>query len=129
MATYEQDFKVAAVKLSKEIGVKKAAERLGIPHSTLADWRYKQPSGGDPAHAGRGRTHEVEDKKNQRIWWLEHEIKELQRKNEILQDTIIFIAKSLDKSKSEMALTRRHAVKKKSGSETPTMRIRGRKTS
>lgn len=102
MTTYEQDFKVAAVKLSKEIGVKKAAERLGIPHSTLADWRYKQPSGGDPAHAGRGRTHEVEDKKNQRIWWLEHEIKELQRKNEILQDTIIFIAKSLDKSKSEM---------------------------
>ncbi len=31
---------VDALELSDEIGVRKAAEQLGIPYYTLADWRY-----------------------------------------------------------------------------------------
>ena len=40
--TYEKSFKEEAVKLSDEIGLKKASEQLGIPYNTLADWRHKQ---------------------------------------------------------------------------------------
>lgn len=37
--TYEKSFKEEAVRLSDEIGVKKAAEQLGVPYYTLADRR------------------------------------------------------------------------------------------
>ena len=45
--TYEKSFKIEAVKLSDEIGIKKAAEQLGIPYYTLADWRHRQNVMGD----------------------------------------------------------------------------------
>ena len=41
MATYEKSFKEEAVKLSDEIGIKKAAAQLGVPYYTLADWRHR----------------------------------------------------------------------------------------
>ena len=40
--TYEKSFKEEAVRLSDEIGVKKAAEQLGVPYYTLADWRQQR---------------------------------------------------------------------------------------
>ncbi len=39
MVKYSKEFKKQALLLSDEIGVKKAAEQLGINYSTLADWR------------------------------------------------------------------------------------------
>lgn len=39
MATYSKEFKEEAIRLSDEIGNKKAAAQLGIPYYTLADWR------------------------------------------------------------------------------------------
>ena len=39
MTKYSKEFKREAVKLSKEIGVRKAAEQLNIPFHTLKDWR------------------------------------------------------------------------------------------
>ena len=39
MSTYSKEFKEEAMRLSDEIGVKKAAAQLGIPYNTLADWR------------------------------------------------------------------------------------------
>ena len=36
---YDREFKEQALKLSDEIGVKKAAEKLGLKYHTLADWR------------------------------------------------------------------------------------------
>ena len=39
MAKYSKEFKEEALKLSDEIGVKKAAEQLGLQYYTLADWR------------------------------------------------------------------------------------------
>lgn len=39
MSTYSKEFKEEAIRLSNEIGNKKAAAPLGIPYYTLADWR------------------------------------------------------------------------------------------
>ena len=39
---YTREFKDEALKLSDEIGVRKAAEQLGLPYYTLADWRSQR---------------------------------------------------------------------------------------
>ena len=39
MTKYSKEFKEEALKLSDEIGVKKAALQLGLQYYTLADWR------------------------------------------------------------------------------------------
>ena len=39
MSIYSKEFKEEAIRLSDEIGNKKAAAQLGIPYYTLADWR------------------------------------------------------------------------------------------
>ncbi len=39
MSIYSKEFKEEAIKLSDEIGLKKAASQLGIPYYSLADWR------------------------------------------------------------------------------------------
>ena len=39
MVKYSKEFKEQALLLSEEIGVKKAAEQLGISYHTIADWR------------------------------------------------------------------------------------------
>ena len=39
---YSKEFKEEALKLSDEIGVKKAAQQLGIQYYTLSDWRTKR---------------------------------------------------------------------------------------
>ncbi|MDD4475198.1 MAG: hypothetical protein PHV95_05295 [Eubacteriales bacterium] len=36
---YSKEFKQEALKLSDEIGVKKAASQLGMPYYTIAEWR------------------------------------------------------------------------------------------
>lgn len=36
---YDNAFKLESLKLSDEIGVRKAATQLGIPCYTLAEWR------------------------------------------------------------------------------------------
>ena len=42
MTRYTREFRAQAIKLSDEIGVKKAAKQLGVVYSTLADWRKKR---------------------------------------------------------------------------------------
>ena len=39
MKHYSKEFKEEALKLSDDVGVKKAAQQLGIAYYTLADWR------------------------------------------------------------------------------------------
>ena len=39
MKHYSKEFKEEALKLSDGIGVKKAAQQLGVAYCTLADWR------------------------------------------------------------------------------------------
>ena len=92
--TYEKSFKEEAVRLSDEIGVKKAAEQLGISYNTLTDWRYKQKRHGSQAYVGSGHKRMSRDPKEQEIYELRKENAELRRSNEIVQEALGFFAKN-----------------------------------
>ena len=92
--TYEKSFKEEAVRLSDEIGVKKAAEQLGISNNTLTDWRYKQKRHGSQAYVGSGHKRKSNDPKEQEIYELRKENAELRRSNEILQEALGFFARN-----------------------------------
>ena len=49
---YDNTFKLEALKLSDEIGVRKAAAQLGIPYYTLSDWRCIRKHEGESAFVG-----------------------------------------------------------------------------
>ena len=51
---YDKEFKLQALELSDEIGVKAAAEQLGIKYYTLADWRSQRKARGEGAFVGSG---------------------------------------------------------------------------
>ena len=46
---YDKEFKLQALELSDEIGVKAAAHQLGIKYYTLADWRRQRKARGEEA--------------------------------------------------------------------------------
>lgn len=94
--SYSNEFKAQALKLSDEVGTKKAAAQLGIPYFTLADWRNRvrekiegTVSGSEPA---RPLTEQ-----ELRIRELEKENAELRNANEILKDALGFSAKDRKK--------------------------------
>lgn len=78
---YNMVFKEEAVKLSDEIGLVEAANRLGVPYQTLSEWRKK-----------RTRPGVVDvDGKSARERMLEAENAELKRTVEILRDALVFL--------------------------------------
>ena len=89
---YSKEFKEEALKLSDEIGLKKAAQQLGIQYYTLSDWRSKRN-----AAAKAKNYHMSDDEANKRIEELEREIVELRKANEILKDALGFFAKDRKK--------------------------------
>lgn len=91
---YDNTFKLEALKLSDEIGIRKAATQLGIPYYTLADWRYIRKHEGESAFVGSGSKREPADEKDRRIQELEAELREAKRANEILKDALGFFAES-----------------------------------
>ena len=91
MTTYSKEFKAEAIRLSDEIGVKKAAEQLGIPYFTLADWR----SGRKEKHRDMSGMSDEDIRK--RNCELEKEITELRQANEILKEALGFFAKDRKK--------------------------------
>ncbi len=44
MKRYTKEFREEALRLSDDIGVKKASEQLGVLYGTLADWRKLRPA-------------------------------------------------------------------------------------
>ena len=96
MGGYDKQFKEEAVRLSDEIGVKKAAVQLGIPYYTLADWRSKRKEHGEQAHVGSGHAY-AKAGMSQREIELERENAELRKANEILKDALGFFAKDRKK--------------------------------
>lgn len=95
--TYDKEYKEEALRLSDEIGVKKAAAQLGIPYFTLSNWRGKRNKYGENANVGSGHPREPLDPKDARICELEKANAELQRANEILKDALGFFAVSRKK--------------------------------
>ena len=93
MTKYSREFKEEALKLSDEIGVKKAASQLGLPYYTLADWRNRTRDRitGQPKKEMSLTEQEI------RIRELERENAELKEANEILKDALGFFAKDRKK--------------------------------
>ena len=87
MGRYSNAFKLEAIKLSDEIGVKKAAAQLGLPYYTLADWRNNSK------HKIPLAKQLNETDADRRIRELEKENAELREANEILKDALGFFAK------------------------------------
>ena len=90
MKHYSKEFKEEALKLSDEIGVKKAAQQLGIAYYTLADWRSIR------RNTPPAKTLSAEDQAI-RIRELERENAELRTANDILEDALGFFAKDRKK--------------------------------
>jgi len=70
-----------------EIGLKKAAEQLGIPYFTLQGWKKQKSQHGDRAFVGSGHSYASVEKTPGEIE-LERENNELRRANEILKDAL-----------------------------------------
>ncbi len=90
---YDKQFKEEAVRLSDEIGVKQAAEQLGLSYYTLVDWRGMRRRHGDTAFVGSGRRYYDTDGMTPKEIELQRENDELRRANEILKDALGFFAK------------------------------------
>ena len=86
MAKYNKEFKEEALKLSDEIGIKRAAEQLGLSYYTLADWRKLRKRAKSNRVAASAEV-------NKRMKEIEEENAELRMANEILKDALGFFAK------------------------------------
>ena len=89
---YSKEFRQEALKLSDEIGVKKAASQLGVQYYTLAEWRKNRKAA---AEASKPTLSDAELRIRNKE--LEREIIELQRANDILKDALGFFAKDRKK--------------------------------
>jgi len=85
MKHYNNQFKMEAVKLSDEIGTKKAAEQLGLPYYTIAEWRKKRSENLKKETVESGDMTERE-----RLLLVEN--MRLKQANEILKDALGFFA-------------------------------------
>ena len=91
MKRYSKEFKSEAVRLSDEIGVKKAAAQLGLPYYTHADWRHQRKE-----HERKSAP--LNDQEARKlIEQLDRENRELREANEILKDALGFFAKDRKK--------------------------------
>lgn len=87
MSKYSKEFKKEAIRLSDEIGNKKAAEQLGIPYYTLADWRNHSKHKLKETEALSDEEIRIRNRE------LEREVAELREANNILKDALGFFAK------------------------------------
>ncbi len=95
MREYDKDFKEEAIKLSYEIGPTTAADKLGIPVTTLYTWRNHTKRYGETAFVGSGNKRI--DPKTVEIKAMEKKIKELEAANDILKSALGFFARSQKK--------------------------------
>ena len=101
---YDQEYKVQAVKLAKEIGQAKAAKELGIPKNTLYGWVRASRLGTLDLGAGT-QTPESAMTLNEELKRLRQQVKEqekelrrLKKENEFLEEASAFFAASRLKS-------------------------------
>lgn len=89
---YSKEFKDEALKLSDEIGTKKACEQLGIKYYTLSEWRKNRK-----ARLAERINHLTDAQAKALIRELEKKNAELERANDILKDALGFFAKDRKK--------------------------------
>ena len=91
MTHYSKEFKEQALKLSDEIGLKKASEQLGVNYGTLSGWRkIRNKKNTVPSTPD---TSPLTDREKHLI----KENIELKEANEILKDALGFFAKDRKK--------------------------------
>lgn len=83
MKRYDKEFREQALKLSDEVGIRKASEQLGVVYGTLADWRKKRVRNNNSKK-------EVANNPEDEIARLKKENNELQKANSILKDALGF---------------------------------------
>ena len=92
---YDQEYKIQAVKLAKEIGGAKAAKELGIPEGTIHTWLKAVRAGtldiGDGAHTPESAMSLAEE-----LAMLRKRVKD--QENEFLEEASAFFAASRRKS-------------------------------
>lgn len=93
---YSAEFKTEAVRLGESIGSNPAAERLGIPQSTMSNW-LRQARGGGLEQAAQTQAPLVVKRP---VGELEAEVSRLRREvaslkvdNEILRKATVYFAK------------------------------------
>ena len=91
MSIYSKEFKEEAIRLSDEMGNKKAAAQLGIPYYTLADWRNHSK------HKPKETMTLSDEELRARNRELERENAELREANNILKDALGFFARDRKK--------------------------------
>ena len=89
---YSKEFKDEALKLSDEIGTKKACEQLGIKYYTLSEWRKNRK-----ARLAERINHLTDAQAKALIRELEKKNAEIERANDILKDALGFFAKDRKK--------------------------------
>ena len=101
---YDQEYKIQAVKLAKEIGQAKAARELGIPKNTLYTWIRANRLGNLDLGAG-SQTPKSAMTLNEELITLrkqvkdqDKEIRRLKEENEFLEEASAFFAASRLKS-------------------------------
>ena len=101
---YDQEYKIQAVKLAKEIGTAKAARELGISSNTLYSWtkaaregRLDVGIGNHTPNSAMSLNEEVAMLRKE-VKKQEKEIKRLKEINEFLEEASAFFAASRQKS-------------------------------
>ena len=104
---YDNEYKIQAVKLVKEIGSTKAAKELGIPKDTLYGWMRAAKEG--RLDVGKG-CHEPKEaltlngeliELRKQLKLQEKEIRRLKEENEFLAEASAFFAASRRKSEKK----------------------------
>ena len=100
---YEAEYKKEAVKLAKEVGVKKASEELKIPYGTLYDWIKKErkweiETGEAKTPAEAMSLAKENQKLRKELKEQAKEIKRLTELNEFLEEASAFFAARRQKS-------------------------------
>ena len=101
---YDQEYKVQAVKLAREIGGAKAAKELGIPEGTIHTWlkaaRIGTPDIGEGSHTPQSAMSLAEELAilRKRVKNQDKEIRRLKEENEFLEEASAFFAASRRKS-------------------------------
>jgi transposase len=85
MKRYDKEFREQALKLSDEIGVKKASEQLGVIYGTLADWRKQRTK-----QVKKPKIQQSEEEQKAENERLKKENAELHKANAILKEALCF---------------------------------------